>query len=40
MSNSLQLAHQWWAALDQANRQRVWNSRYWTPDEHSPPAHA
>ncbi len=28
MSNSLQLAHQWWAALDPANRQRVWDSRH------------
>jgi hypothetical protein len=28
MSNSRQLAHQWWATLDQADRQRVWDSRY------------
>jgi hypothetical protein len=27
MSNALQLAHQWWATLDQADRQRVWNAR-------------
>jgi hypothetical protein len=27
MSNPLQLAHQWWATLDQADRQRVWNAR-------------
>jgi hypothetical protein len=28
MNNSLQLAHQWWAALGETNRQRVWDSRY------------
>ncbi len=28
MSNSLQLAHQWWADLGQADRQRVWDSRH------------
>lgn len=28
MSNPLQLAHQWWATLDQADRQRVWNARH------------
>ncbi|MGH3962175.1 MAG: hypothetical protein ACRDRY_02810 [Pseudonocardiaceae bacterium] len=28
MSNSLQLAHQWWDALNQADRQRVWDSRH------------
>ena len=28
MSNSRQLAHQWWATLDQADRQRVWDSRH------------
>ena len=28
MSNSLQLAHQWWADLGHADRQRVWDSRH------------
>jgi len=28
MSNSLQLARQWWVTLDQVDRQRVWDSRY------------
>lgn len=28
MGNSLQIAHQWWAALGQTNRQRVWDARY------------
>jgi hypothetical protein len=28
MSDSLQLAHRWWAALDQVDRQRVWQSRH------------
>lgn len=28
MSNSLQLAHRWWADLGQADRQRVWDSRH------------
>ncbi|MDQ4102692.1 MAG: hypothetical protein M3186_02860 [Actinomycetota bacterium] len=28
MSSSLQLARQWWATLDQADRQRVWEARY------------
>jgi hypothetical protein len=28
MSTPLQLAHQWWASLDQADRQRVWNARH------------
>ncbi len=28
MSTSLQLAHQWWADLDQVDRQRVWDSRH------------
>jgi hypothetical protein len=28
MSNALQLAHQWWATLDQADRQRVWKARH------------
>ena len=28
MSNSLQLAHQWWADLGPADRQRVWDSRH------------
>ncbi len=28
MSNSLQLAHQWWDALNQVDRQRVWDSRH------------
>ncbi len=28
MSNSLQLARQWWATLDQVDRQRVWDSRH------------
>ena len=28
MGNSLQLGHQWWAALGQADRQRVWDSRH------------
>ncbi len=28
MSDSLQLAHQWWATLGQADRQRVWQSRH------------
>jgi hypothetical protein len=27
MSNSLHLAHQWWATLNQTNRQRIWDSR-------------
>jgi hypothetical protein len=27
MSDSLQLAHQWWAALRPADRQRVWDAR-------------
>jgi hypothetical protein len=27
MSNSLQRARQWWASLDQADRQRVWDAR-------------
>jgi len=28
MSNSLRLAHQWWAGLDHTDRQRVWNARH------------
>jgi hypothetical protein len=28
MSNSRHLAHEWWAALDEANRQRAWDSRH------------
>lgn len=28
MRDSLQLAHQWWATLDQADRQRVWDARH------------
>ncbi len=28
MSNSLQLAHQWWDTLDQTDRQRVWDARH------------
>jgi hypothetical protein len=28
MSSSLHLAHRWWAALDQADGQRVWQSRH------------
>jgi hypothetical protein len=28
MSTPLQLAHQWWETLDQADRQRVWNARH------------
>jgi hypothetical protein len=28
MSNSLQLAHHWWATLNSADRQRVWDARY------------
>ncbi len=28
MSTSLQLAHQWWAALDHTDRQRVWNDSH------------
>jgi hypothetical protein len=28
MTNSLQLARQWWATLDHTDRQRVWNSRH------------
>ncbi|MGH3999636.1 MAG: hypothetical protein ACRDTJ_19505 [Pseudonocardiaceae bacterium] len=28
MSDSLQLARQWWATLDHTDRQRVWDSRY------------
>ncbi|MFY9805746.1 MAG: hypothetical protein WCC38_02600 [Pseudonocardiaceae bacterium] len=28
MSNSLQLAHQWWDTLDQTDRQRVWAARH------------
>lgn len=28
MSYSLQLARQWWATLDQADRQRVWDARH------------
>jgi hypothetical protein len=28
MSNSRQLAHQWWTTLDQVDRQRVWDSRH------------
>ncbi len=28
MSNPLQLAHQWWATLDQTDRQRVWDARH------------
>jgi hypothetical protein len=28
MSNPLQLAHQWWATLDNTDRQRVWNARH------------
>lgn len=28
MSNSVQLAHQWWATLGPDDRQRVWDSRY------------
>ncbi len=28
MSDALQLAHQWWAALDPVDRQRVWQSRH------------
>ena len=28
MSNSLQLAHQWWAGLGETDRQRVWDSRH------------
>ncbi|MGH3870999.1 MAG: hypothetical protein ACRDSR_05705 [Pseudonocardiaceae bacterium] len=28
MTTSLQLAHQWWAALGQTDRQRVWESRH------------
>jgi hypothetical protein len=27
-SNSLQLAHQWWATLEPADRQRVWDARH------------
>jgi hypothetical protein len=27
MSNSAQLARQWWGTLDPADRQRVWDSR-------------
>jgi hypothetical protein len=27
MSDSLRLAHQWWATLDPADRQRVWDAR-------------
>lgn len=27
MSNSLHLARQWWASLNQTDRQRVWNAR-------------
>jgi hypothetical protein len=26
--NPVQLAHQWWATLDQADRQRVWDARH------------
>jgi hypothetical protein len=28
MSNPAQLARQWWATLDPADRQRVWDSRH------------
>jgi hypothetical protein len=28
MTNSAQLARQWWGTLDPANRQRVWDSRH------------
>jgi hypothetical protein len=28
MSNSLQLARQWWGTLDPVDRQRVWDSRH------------
>jgi hypothetical protein len=28
MSNALQLAHQWWATLDQTDQQRVWDARH------------
>jgi hypothetical protein len=28
MDSSLQLAHQWWATLDQSDRQRVWDARH------------
>lgn len=28
MSNPLHLAHQWWATLDHADRQRVWKARH------------
>jgi hypothetical protein len=28
MSNSVQLAHQWWATLGPDDRQRVWDSRH------------
>ncbi|MBV9030455.1 MAG: hypothetical protein JO364_09115 [Pseudonocardiales bacterium] len=28
MTDPLQLAHLWWAGLDQTDRQRVWDSRH------------
>ena len=28
MNNARELAHQWWAALGQTDRQRVWDSRH------------
>lgn len=28
MSNPLHLAHQWWATLNHADRQRVWKARH------------
>ncbi len=28
MSNSVHLARHWWGTLDQADRQRVWDSRH------------
>jgi hypothetical protein len=31
MSDSLQLAHQWWATLGHTDRQRVWNARHSYP---------
>ncbi|MGH3826777.1 MAG: hypothetical protein ACRDQX_06335 [Pseudonocardiaceae bacterium] len=28
LTNPLQRAHQWWATLDQTDRQRVWDARH------------
>jgi hypothetical protein len=28
MRDALQLTHRWWATLDQADRQRVWDARH------------